>query len=313
MGRGVALALCLIIAVPAQALQLDLPQTARQTATRDSALEQVAVPTAPFADATLPTMTVEGPVRRSAYRIAAPGLTPLQILGPLRDQLVAGGYEILLDCDQATCGGFDFRFAIDVLPAPNMYVNIRAFHFLSARNASGTAVTLLASAAQSAGYLQVIEVGRAIETVATPDTEEDAPDTATPVAAVTDAGDFTTRLLETGSAVLQSLEFAVGTTTLSNAPSPELEAIAALLRERPGLLIAVVGHTDTIGGLETNINVSRARAQAVRTRLIDEYDVPSARVQAEGMGYLAPRASNLSEAGREANRRVEVIVVRDDG
>lgn len=313
MSRGVAFALCLIVATPLQALQLDLPQTARQTAARDSALEQVAVPIAPFSKATLPTETVEGPVQRRAYRIASPGLTPLQILEPLRDQLVARGYEILLDCDQATCGGFDFRFAIDVLPAPNMYVNIRAYHFLSARDAKGTAITLLASAAQSAGYLQVIEVGQAVKVVALPETEEEAPEAAAPAAEpATDNGDFTDRLLETGSAVLQSLDFAVGTTTLSDAPSPELEAIAALLEERPGLLIAVVGHTDTIGGLETNINVSRARARAVRARLIEEYGVAPARVQAEGMGYLAPRASNLSEAGREANRRVEVIVVRDD-
>lgn len=48
---------------------------------------------------------------------------------PLRDQLIEAGYDVVLDCDQNTCGGFDFRFGTEVLPAPDMYVNIRAFRF----------------------------------------------------------------------------------------------------------------------------------------------------------------------------------------
>ena len=111
---------------------------------------------------------------------------------------------------------------------------------------------------------------------------------------------------------MHSIEFAVGTTTLSDAPSPEMAELAALMQDRPGLEIAIVGHTDTAGGLDANINVSRARAAAVRTRLIEAYGIDPARSEAAGMGYLAPRASNLTPDGREANRRVEVIVVRED-
>ena len=48
----------------------------------------------------------------------------------------------------------------------------------------------------------------------------------------------------------------------------------------------------------------------IKTATIAEaYGIDPARVQAEGMGYLAPIASNLSPAGREANRRVEAILL----
>ncbi|MFC6758626.1 hypothetical protein ACFQFQ_02500 [Sulfitobacter porphyrae] len=43
--------------------------------------------------------------------------------------------------------------------------------------------------------------------------------------------------------------------------------------------------------------------------MIDSYGIDGARMEAEGMGYLAPIASNLEETGREENRRVEVIVL----
>lgn len=306
MLRAAIIALALV-APPVLALQLDLPQTARQTAARDSALGQVSVPVAPYSDAGLKTVPIEGPVQRRAYRVASQGLTPLQLLAPLRAQLEAEGYEVVLDCDQDSCGGFDFRFAIEVLPAPNMYVNIRAYHFVTARRSdSDAAVMLLASAAQSAGYLQIVSVGAVAATV--PGT--DAAPSDTPALPPTD---FVETLLRDGSAVMTSIDFGVGTTTLTEAISPEMADLAALMQERPGLRIAVVGHTDTAGGLDANINVSRARAAAVRARLIDSYGLDPARVEAAGMGYLAPRASNLSPEGREANRRVEVIVLRDGG
>lgn len=313
-GHSIA-ALLLCAGTAAQALPFALPNNARQTAARDSALDQVSIPVAPFADGVLQTEAAEGPVTRRAYRIPSPGLTPLQILAPLRAQLEAAGYIVLLDCDEDSCGGFDFRFGIDVLPAPNMYVNIRAYHFISARHrATDDAVTLLASTATGAAYLQIIQVGassggavRAGQTDPVPAEGgtaggDDAP-----------TGDFAATLLQNGSAVLRSLEFAVGKTALRSTSTPELEALAALMQDRPGLRIAVVGHTDTVGGLDTNITVSRARARAVRTALIEAHGVPGARIEAEGMGYLAPIANNLSAEGREANRRVEVILISEGG
>jgi len=73
--------------------------------------------------------------------------------------------------------------------------------------------------------------------------------------------------------------------------------------------IALVGHTDTVGALDSNIALSQARAEAVRTRLVEEHGVAPERIEAHGIGFLAPRASNRSEAGRDSNRRVEAVVI----
>ncbi|MEL6296890.1 MAG: OmpA family protein, partial [Pseudomonadota bacterium] len=85
MRRAAILAL-ILSATPVLPLQLDLPQTARQTAERDSALAQVALPVAPYGANGLQAVRIEGPVQRSAYRVASQGLTPLQLLAPLRAQ-----------------------------------------------------------------------------------------------------------------------------------------------------------------------------------------------------------------------------------
>ncbi|WP_299555554.1 OmpA family protein [uncultured Tateyamaria sp.] len=295
------------LAGPVLALQLELPSNARQTASRDSVLDRVSVATAPFADGQVAADSIDGPVKRRSYRIPSPGLTPLQLLAPLRAQLVDAGYDTLLDCAAEACGGFDFRFAIDVLPAPNMYVNVRAYHFLSARHPdTGDAVWLLASTAPDAGYLQVVQVGA--QEAAVPSTP--SPTAVVPTAPTADMGQ---NLLASGSIILHSLDFATGTTDLSEGPAPELEQIARLMENRPNLRIAIVGHTDTVGGLQANIAVSRARASAVRDRLIERYDISADRIEAGGMGYLSPVDTNLTAEGREANRRVEAVVLGEDG
>ena len=292
--RALAILLC-GVAGPLPALELTLPLNARQTASRDLALAQEAVPTGPFRDNTLPTRLFEGPMTQSAYRVPS-----------IRAQLDRAGYEVLLDCDQDRCGGFDFRFAINVLPAPNMYVNIRDYHFLSAQTPDGkTAIAVLASAAAGAGYMQVVEVGAT--DVVTPEASD-----STPTGSAAPTGDLATRLLAQGYAVLRTLDVALGSTALSTGHSPELAEIAAIMQARPGLRIAVVGHTDTVGGLDANIEVSRERARSVRSVLIDDYGVPADRIEAEGMGYLSPIATNLTAEGREANRRVEVVIVGED-
>ena len=81
------------------------------------------------------------------------------------------------------------------------------------------------------------------------------------------------------------------------------------LRSDGTLRIALVGHTDATGSLEANVAVSRARAVSVRERLIADYGVDATQMDAEGMGYLAPVASNLTPDGRERNRRVEAVLL----
>lgn len=305
-----ALALLLTIcAGPVSAMDFNLPATARQTVARDTGPDTYRAPVGVFADGEVPVITIEGDVARSAWRIDSPGVTAFQVMRPLRAQLVEAGYDIALDCADDTCGGFDFRFATETLPGPNMYVNIRSYHFVTGiRGSDGAvdeAVTLLTSTSAASAYVQIIHAGALAERGLRIATQADVP--VAPISA--EAQDFASDLMARGHAVLADLEFASGSADLGAGPFGSLGELAAFLQARPAMRVALVGHTDTVGGLAGNIAISRARAQSVRQRLIDEFNLPAAQMDAEGMGYLSPLASNLEAAGRDRNRRVEVVLL----
>jgi outer membrane protein OmpA-like peptidoglycan-associated protein len=308
MIRGAAFLIAVLFSAPALALDFSLPSNARETVSRDTGPDIYDAPIGIFANGAVPVIKVEGDVRRSAWRISSPGLTPFQVMRPLREQLIAAGFEVALDCRSVACGGFDFRFATETLPGPNMYVNIRAFQFITGlRTKDGDVsevVTLLASTSATSAYVQIIHAGDTGAPAVTVETRA-----AVPLASVADTGSFAGRLLDVGHASLADLDFQSGSRELGSGPFDTLAQLAAFLKARPGLRVALVGHTDNVGGLQTNIAVSKARAQSVRQRLIDRYGVTADRLDAEGMGYLSPIASNLVAAGRDQNRRVEVMLL----
>ena len=304
-----------VLAAPALALTLDFPASAVISAQQTAPSTTHVLATGPWTAAGLPGQTISGAVDQTAYKIAGADVSTLVLLTGLRQQVENDDFQVIYDCETATCGGFDFRYALDVLPEPGMHVDLGDFRYLSAqrRGAAGIeAVTLLVSRSSTAGFVQVTQAGGTVTvpqvTASTKSTDApvlQAPVTPVPVAAPGDLG----RRLETGGAIaLDDLVFASGAATLADGDFPSLPALADYLRANPARVIAIVGHTDASGGLEANIALSRKRAQAVRDVLIDAFGVPGGQIQAEGVGYLSPRASNLTDAGRTQNRRVEVML-----
>lgn len=288
----------------AYALDLTLPALARNTVPPATSIDSYAAPMGVFQNDKVPTLTIKGHVRRAAWRIESPGLTPLGLTDPLQAQLLAQGYHTVFECGDAACGGFDFRFAVDVLPAPGMFINLRGYRFLTTIKGGLTdpedVVTVLASTDAAGAYLQIIQASPRADlplSFALPDRQNDA-------TAPAPSG-----LLGAGHLVLQDLVFDTGTSDLGAGPFSSLQELAAVLQARPTLRLALVGHTDSVGSLEGNIALSQRRANAVRTRLIDAYGIAPARLEAQGAGYLAPVASNETDTGRQANRRVEAVVL----
>jgi len=70
----------------------------------------------------------------------------------------------------------------------------------------------------------------------------------------------------------------------------------------------VIGHTDAVGAVAYNIELSKRRAQTVRNWLIKEGGIPAGDLVAIGLGPKKPKASNSTSAGRMQNRRVEVVM-----
>ncbi len=299
--------------IACHAFTLELPAAVIAEEARSEAPGSYALPIAPFDGQTLPVRSVEGAIDQRAYQLDAPGATTLAILAPLRDQVVAAGYEVILDCDARGCGGFDFRYATDVLPEPDMHVDLGDFRFLSAER-GGEVVSILVSRSAQSAFVQITRVTASSLSAPAPDTS---------ATAVIDLDDGRSRTVETvavadsetgraldavGTAVLADLVFASGAATLTEGDYASLAAVAAWLMANPDGTIALVGHTDASGSLAANIALSERRAEAVAQVLIDRYGADGGRIAAEGVGFLAPRATNQTDEGRQENRRVEVVV-----
>lgn len=297
------------LAQPALALTLDLPAKVLAEETRSEVPGSYALPTAAFDGTSVPSRSVEGALDQRAFRLDAPGLTTLALLQPLRDQVLAAGYEIVFECDARACGGFDFRFQTDVLPEPDMHVDLGDFRFLSAQSGDAV-VSILVSRSAAAGYVQITRVSEAPVAVIPVETPVTLEDEATPhaVDAAIPASGIASTLDATGAAVLDDLVFASGAATLADGDYASLAAVAAWLEAHPDGTIALVGHTDASGSLAANTALSERRAEAVAEVLVDQFAVDPSRVEAKGVGFLAPIATNQTEAGRQKNRRVEVIV-----
>ena len=85
-----------------------------------------------------------------------------------------------------------------------------------------------------------------------------------------------------------------------------LDLIRAALEAGKGKFL--VGHTDMQGTLERNQKLARERAASVVAALTKDYGIKADRLTADGVGPLAPVASNSDEAGRAKNRRVEMVL-----
>lgn len=127
------------------------------------------------------------------------------------------------------------------------------------------------------------------------------------VQSIMDSGAMAKSISETGSVALYGIYFDTGKAEIKPGSEATLKAIAELMQKVPALKLYVVGHTDNQGALAYNLGLSKRRAAAVLKELAGRYRVPAARLAADGVGPLAPRATNLTEDGRAKNRRVELV------
>jgi outer membrane protein OmpA-like peptidoglycan-associated protein len=95
--------------------------------------------------------------------------------------------------------------------------------------------------------------------------------------------------------------------TLKPGAREKLAKVSGIILSHPGLKIEVEGHTDSVGGDEYNMTLSENRANAVRTYLTEQ-GVSGDAITAKGFGKTRPVADNGTSAGRQVNRRVEMVV-----
>jgi OOP family OmpA-OmpF porin len=123
---------------------------------------------------------------------------------------------------------------------------------------------------------------------------------------VADAGALQSGLKDAGHVEVPGILFDFGKSEVKPESEPALAQVVSLLKDDPGLKVWVVGHTDNVGTVESNVTLSSARAAAVVRALVAK-GVAASRLAPHGAGPYAPVASNATEEGRARNRRVELV------
>ncbi|MBV1868192.1 MAG: OmpA family protein [Marinosulfonomonas sp.] len=293
------------------AMTLEFPAGAIKTLDTEEPIASVAIATSVFANGGVAKEIAEGAVTVRAWKIPDSDLSTLRMISLLRDQLIELGFKTLVSCDTNDCGGFDFRYSIDLLPEPDMHVDLGDYRYLAMRrdlaDSKTEFVSLMVSRSVGTGFIQLTHVGQR-DDLAT----SIAPTQNTQIQQVESGGarflGLGELLVSVGRAPLDDLSFQTGSSRLGDSVFASLTELAQFLNANPEKTVALVGHTDAEGSLEANIALSKKRATAVLRRLVADYGVPQGQLEAAGVGYLSPRSSNLTDEGRKKNRRVEVIL-----
>jgi outer membrane protein OmpA-like peptidoglycan-associated protein len=110
-----------------------------------------------------------------------------------------------------------------------------------------------------------------------------------------------------GHVEVPGIFFDTGKSELKPESAAAVAEVAKLLKADAALKVYVVGHTDNVAALDSNLKLSQARAEAVMQALVSQHGIAAARLAARGVGPLAPVASNDNDEGRAKNRRVELV------
>jgi outer membrane protein OmpA-like peptidoglycan-associated protein len=113
---------------------------------------------------------------------------------------------------------------------------------------------------------------------------------------------------QNGRVALYGIQFDFNKAEIKRESAATLGEIAKLLKANPVLKLYVVGHTDAVGAVAYNKDLSEKRAVAVVQWLVRQQGIAADRLTPAGVGPLAPVATNATEEGRAKNRRVELVV-----
>jgi OmpA-OmpF porin, OOP family len=238
--------------------------------------------------------TLEGAVTRIVYQCPKT-VGAFEVYKSYETALLKNDFEKTFTCETGNCGdGFGSGYPDDNAPHIRSYTQDQ--RYFAGRRSENDSTDIYVSLYTvftndgPAARLDVIEIKKMDEGQVT-------------VTAAKIKSDFE----KNGKAVISQVYFESAKATLKPNSAPALTEVAKFLKENPSLKIFVVGHTDNDGGFDFNMNLSKQRAEATVKELISNYSIAAGRLIAKGVGYLCPVASNISEAGKAKNRRVELV------
>jgi OOP family OmpA-OmpF porin len=253
-------------------------------------------------------ISLEGRVTRTLYRGPKERST-LEILRNYQSALESAGFEILYTCGGKDCGNLfhwiyykDMEQRIHSTKTSASAFDIpQDLRYLAAKGtAGGRTVHISVLVAFDGGFSKLSKQPVTLVEVI----ESEAMDTGM---VTIDAEAMAKGIDATGHIAIYGVYFDTNSAEIKAESSPTLTEISRLLNDRPSLKLLVVGHTDNQGDYDYNMGLSGRRAEAVARALSGQHGIDGGRLRSAGVGYLAPVASNDTAAGREKNRRVELV------
>jgi outer membrane protein OmpA-like peptidoglycan-associated protein len=119
--------------------------------------------------------------------------------------------------------------------------------------------------------------------------------------------DFSQVITASGRYIARGILFDTDSDVIKPESAPVIKQIAKGLETNPNLKLLIEGHTDSVGNADHNLDLSRRRAEAVRSVLITQFNVDDTRLAAAGKGSSKPVDTNDTPQGRAQNRRVELV------
>jgi outer membrane protein OmpA-like peptidoglycan-associated protein len=125
----------------------------------------------------------------------------------------------------------------------------------------------------------------------------------------TAAPDVRSKLITEGKLISYGINFDSGRDVIKPTSYGAVKSIADVLKENPDVRVRVIGHTDTDGNADANLDLSKRRAAAVKACLEKEFGIDSSRIETDGKGQTEPLAPNNTVEGKAKNRRVEFVKI----
>lgn len=253
-------------------------------------------------------LDLSGRLRQRIYR-APVGPSSSEVFENYRLELEAKGYTSLYQASGLAFGSDQGRYFENVsrIGGQLMAYSPQKSHVMAAvKETDGRKTHLLLYVVEYAGGYHPriqIEPGRVlvqIDTLESGDLSERMQ--------LVKADEISRALERDGKIAIYGILFDFNRADIKPDSRPALDEIGRYLRANSNRKLYVVGHTDSVGGFDSNLRLSVARATSVAQDLVQRYGIAPERLKPAGAGLMVPLASNADEAGRAKNRRVELVL-----
>ena len=249
---------------------------------------------------------VEGALTRISYRVPDPLRSSLEIVRNYENELAASGWEIAWRASGKAEFGNSFAHIYESLRGHDQLFtyNEAQGHVLVARKPADGLAALIFVTKFDMGLTGGAKIVKSepiiqLDLLQTKRMEQKM--------VLVSADEMAKSIGDSGRVALYGINFDFNSDSIKPESQPTLAEIAKFLQNNSALKVLVVGHTDIVGGYDSNLRLSSSRAAAVTEALASQYKIDRSRLRPIGVSFAAPLATNHTEEGRSKNRRVELV------